>query len=115
MTLGISVASACVIDSSSGHTAAVHQPMPDKKLVCLNLCADEQASVVKAEQLHVGSWAQMAPAIGLNAITVTLFDSSDRPRPAAILSAHEIPVSIRFLQMAVGGGSCGSPSLEAGE
>lgn len=113
LTLGVSIANACVIDLAQGHHStsiqiqanqhigAGLQPKTADKLVCLDFCADEQNSAVKVNQLDAATGQQVDSAIWPSALTITMVDPNDRPVPAVIHLAHEPPVSIRFLRLTI--------------
>jgi len=113
MTLGVSIANACVIDLAQGHHStsiqiqanqnsnAGLQPKTSDKLACLEFCADEQNIAVKVKQLDAFTGAQIVSAICQCALTIPMVDPYDRPVSAVIHLAHEPPVSIRFLRLTI--------------
>ncbi|CAM8660103.1 hypothetical protein MCEMSEM22_02148 [Comamonadaceae bacterium] len=113
MTLGVGIANACLLSDAHGHAGSTqhdqaishleaekHRPDPDKA-ICLTVCAAEQTAAIKVKYFDNATDSQLAPIAWAPALTTAVIDLSDRSVPLAVVTWHELPVSIRFLRLTI--------------
>lgn len=113
MTLGIGIANACVLDPVQNHLSTVahaaevahndadeHTASPDKS-ICLDVCAAEQAALIKVKPLDIPAVLDAMPVLFLSTLIVPVLDQNNRRVFDSKLLRYELPVSIRFSRLTI--------------